>query len=105
MPTVLHRLEDLAAKLRGVKLVALSHVSNTLGHDRAAGRHRPAARMPRVRVVLVDGAQSAPHFAVDVRALDVDFFTWRAATRCAGRPVSASCTVNACAARRDAAVL
>jgi cysteine desulfurase/selenocysteine lyase len=30
--------------------------------------------MPRA-LVLVDGAQSVPHFAVDVRALDVDFFT------------------------------
>jgi cysteine desulfurase/selenocysteine lyase len=69
----LHRLDDLERKLRGVKLVALSHVSNTLGTIAPLERIVPAAHAAGA-VVLVDGAQSAPHFAVDVRALDVDFF-------------------------------
>ncbi len=37
----LHILDDLDTLLEGCKLVALSHVSNTLGHDRAAGDHYP----------------------------------------------------------------
>lgn len=67
-----HVLDDLDRLFQGVKLLALSHVSNTLGTisplkmlvDRA---HAIGAR------VLVDGAQSVPHMPVDVRALDVDF--------------------------------
>jgi cysteine desulfurase/selenocysteine lyase len=69
----LHRLDDLEQKLRGVKLVALSHVSNTLGTIAPLERIVPAAHAAGA-VVLVDGAQSAPHFPVDVRALDLDFF-------------------------------
>jgi cysteine desulfurase/selenocysteine lyase len=65
-------LDDLDAKLRGVKLLALSHVSNTLGtivplEDIIPRAHAAGA------LVLVDAAQSVPHFKVDVRALDVDF--------------------------------
>ena len=69
----LHRLDDLDVKLRGVKLVALSHVSNTLGTIAPLDAIVPRAHRAGA-VVLVDGAQSVPHFAVDVRALDVDFF-------------------------------
>jgi len=55
------------------KIVSVVHVSNGLGTvnpvrliaDRA---HAVGA------VMVVDGAQSAPHFPVDVRALDCDFF-------------------------------
>lgn len=66
-------LDDLDAKLRGTKLVALSHVSNTLGSIAPLERIVPRAHAAGA-VVLVDGAQSAPHLPVDVRALDVDFF-------------------------------
>jgi cysteine desulfurase/selenocysteine lyase len=69
----LHVLDDLDAKLRGVKLVALAHVSNTLGTIAPLETIVPRAHAAGA-VVLIDGAQSAPHFAVDVRALDVDFF-------------------------------
>jgi cysteine desulfurase/selenocysteine lyase len=68
----LHVLDDLDAKLRGVKLVALSHVSNTLGTIAPLEVIVPAAHAAGA-IVLVDGAQSVPHFPVDVRALDVDF--------------------------------
>jgi len=67
------RLDDLDAKLRGTKLVALSHVSNTLGSIAPLATIVPRAHAAGA-VVLVDGAQSAPHMPVDVRALDVDFF-------------------------------
>ncbi|HXP92674.1 MAG TPA: cysteine desulfurase [Candidatus Binatia bacterium] len=67
-----HVLDDLDAKLRGTKLVALSHVSNTLGTIAPLERIIPRAHAAGA-VVLVDGAQSVPHLPVDVRALDVDF--------------------------------
>ncbi len=67
-----HELEDLERKLQGVKLVALSHVSNTLGTIAPLERIIPLAHAVGA-VVLVDGAQSVPHFNVDVRALDIDF--------------------------------
>ena len=34
------------------------------------------ARTPPVRVVLVDGAQGAPHLPLDVKALDADFYAF-----------------------------
>ena len=67
------RLDDLDAKLRGTKLVAISQVSNTLGSIAPLATIIPRAHAAGA-VVLVDGAQSAPHMPVDVRALDVDFF-------------------------------
>lgn len=66
-------LDDLDAKLRGVKLVAAAQVSNMLGTIVPLERIIPAAHAAGA-LVLVDGAQAAPHFAVDVRALDVDFY-------------------------------
>ena len=68
-----HRLDDLEAKLEGAKLVALSHVSNTLGTIAPLATIVPLAHAAGAKV-LVDGAQSAPHFRVDVRDLDLDFF-------------------------------
>lgn len=67
-----HILDDLDAKLRGTKLVALSHVSNTLGTIAPLETIVPRAHAAGA-VVLIDGAQSVPHLPVDVRALDVDF--------------------------------
>ncbi len=68
-----HKLDDLDAKLRGVKLVAVSHVSNALGTVLPLERVVRAAHAAGA-VVLVDGAQSVPHMPIDVQALDVDFF-------------------------------
>ena len=68
-------LDDLDALLDGCKLVAVAHVSNTLGTiaplDRIVARAHAAGA-----VVLVDGAQGAPHLALDMKALDVDFYTF-----------------------------
>ncbi len=57
------------------KLVAISQVSNALGtitpvREVIELAHRVGA------LVLVDGAQSVAHLAVDVRALDADFFVF-----------------------------
>ena len=55
------------------KLVAVAHVSNALGTINPVRRMIELAHARNVPV-LVDGAQAAPHLAVDVRALDCDFY-------------------------------
>jgi cysteine desulfurase/selenocysteine lyase len=57
------------------RLVAVAHVSNALGTvnpvaEMIAMAHRAGA------LVLIDGAQAAPHIRVDVRALDADFYAF-----------------------------
>ncbi len=56
-------------------LVAISHVSNTLGTINPMEDFIDVAHAEGVPVV-VDGAQSAPHMPVDVQALDADFFVF-----------------------------
>jgi cysteine desulfurase/selenocysteine lyase len=61
----------------GPKLVAFTHMSNVLGTI------NPAKEMIRLAheagaITLLDGAQSVPHFAVDVQDLDVDFLAFSA---------------------------
>lgn len=69
-------LEDFARKLGPrTKVVSFVHASNALGAV------NPAAEMIRLShgvgaAVLLDGCQSAPHFRVDVAALDCDFFVF-----------------------------
>jgi len=69
-------LLDEYAKLLGprTKIVAIVHVSNSLGTI------NPIAEMVRLAhakgiPVLVDGAQAAPHLPIDVQALGCDFYT------------------------------
>jgi len=69
------QLDNLDRLLDGVKLVAISHVSNTLGTISPLERIVPAARAAGA-TILVDGAQGIPHMPVDVRALDVDFYAF-----------------------------
>lgn len=57
------------------RIVSVAHVSNVLGTV------NPVKDMIRIAhehgvPVLVDGAQSTPHFQVDVQELDCDFFTF-----------------------------
>jgi len=66
-------LDDLEEKLSGVKLVALAHVSNTLGSIAPLDEIIPLAHAAGA-VVLIDGAQSVPHMPIDVQDLEVDFF-------------------------------
>ena len=65
-------LEHLDELLTGVKLVALGHISNTIGSIAPLDVIVPRAHAAGA-VVLVDAAQSVPHMPVDVQALDVDF--------------------------------
>ncbi|MGH7728610.1 MAG: SufS family cysteine desulfurase [Vulcanimicrobiaceae bacterium] len=76
-----HVLEGLDALLHRSKLVALAQVSNTLGTIAPLAEIVPRAHAAGA-LVLVDGAQSAPHFSVDVRALEVDFFAASAHKMC-----------------------
>jgi cysteine desulfurase/selenocysteine lyase len=68
-------LDDLDRLLDGCKLVAIAHVSNTLGTIAPLEAIVPRAHAAGA-LVLVDGAQGAPHLPVDVKALDADFYTF-----------------------------
>ncbi|TPW10134.1 MAG: cysteine desulfurase / selenocysteine lyase [bacterium] len=57
------------------RLVATAHVSNALGTIMPV-REIVATAHARGIPVLLDGAQAVPHMAVDVRDLDVDFYTF-----------------------------
>ena len=66
-------LERLLA--RGPKLLALVHVSNVLGtinpvQEITARAHEAGA------VVVIDGSQAVPQIAVDLQAIDADFYAW-----------------------------
>jgi cysteine desulfurase / selenocysteine lyase len=57
------------------KIVAIAYVSNVLGTI------NPIAEIAKIAhtkgaIIVVDGAQSTPHLKVDVRALDVDFYSF-----------------------------
>lgn len=57
------------------RLVSITHVSNVLGTVNPVKDMIVTAHSHGVPV-LVDGAQSTPHFAVDVQELDCDFFAF-----------------------------
>ncbi len=57
------------------RLVAVSHVSNALGTINPVRQIVEQAHA-RGAVVLVDGAQAVPHLAVDVQALECDFYVF-----------------------------
>ncbi len=57
------------------KLVAVTHVSNALGTINPVAEIIALAHDAGA-LVLLDGAQAAPHLRIDVRALDVDFYAF-----------------------------
>ena len=63
---------QLSAK---TKLVSVAHVSNVLGTVNPVEEIIKIAHEHGIPV-MVDGAQSAPHFKVDVQAMDCDFFAF-----------------------------
>ncbi len=75
-------LDDMFDKIGPrTRIVAVGHVSNALGtinpvREITARAHAAGA------VVVVDGAQAAPHVRVDVRDLDVDFYAFSAHKMC-----------------------
>lgn len=69
-------LERLAQLLTGrSRLLALTHISNVLGTVNPLAEIIDMAHAHGV-AVLVDGAQAAPHQAIDVQALDCDFYAF-----------------------------
>lgn len=59
------------------KIVAVVHVSNTLGTVNPVEQIIEQAHARNIPVLL-DGAQAVPHQAVDVQALDADFYVFSA---------------------------
>lgn len=57
------------------RIVSVCHVSNVLGTVNPVDELVRIAHEHRVPI-MVDGAQSVPHMAVDVRDMDCDFFTF-----------------------------
>jgi cysteine desulfurase/selenocysteine lyase len=66
-------LSDLAGTLDGAKLLGVSAMSNVLGTINPIAELADAAHAAGA-LILVDGAQHAPHLPTDVRSLGVDFF-------------------------------
>lgn len=70
------RLETLAALFDDrTRLLAITHVSNVLGTENPLPDMIVLARQHGAKV-LVDGAQAVMHHAVDVQALDCDFYVF-----------------------------
>lgn len=70
------RLETLAALFDDrTRLLAITHVSNVLGTENPLPDMIARARQHGAKV-LVDGAQAVMHHAVDVQALDCDFYVF-----------------------------
>ena len=68
--------DDIATYLTDrTRLISVAHVSNVLGTVNPVETIIRTAHEHGIPV-LVDGAQSAPHFAVDVQAMDCDFFAF-----------------------------
>ena len=69
----LDQLESLISAK--TKIISVAHVSNVLGTVNPVEGIIKVAHAHGIPV-LVDGAQSAPHFKVDVQAMDCDFFAF-----------------------------
>lgn len=63
------------------RLVAFTHMSNVLGTVNPAAEIIHLAHLTEA-IVVVDGAQSVPHFPVDVQALDLDFLAFSGHKMC-----------------------
>ena len=70
---LIDQLEPLISKC--TKLISVAHVSNVLGTVNPVDEIVRIAHQHGIPV-LVDGAQSAPHFKIDVQAMDCDFFAF-----------------------------
>ncbi|WP_314894740.1 cysteine desulfurase [uncultured Capnocytophaga sp.] len=67
-------MEDFKAMLsERTKVVSCQHVSNALGNVHPVKEIIALAHSVGA-VTLIDGAQSCPHFAIDVQDLDADFY-------------------------------
>lgn len=75
-------LEDVEKTITDrTKIVAITHVSNVLG---TINPIKEIAKIAHAKgaVIVVDGAQAAPHIKVDVQDLDVDFYAFSSHKMC-----------------------
>jgi cysteine desulfurase/selenocysteine lyase len=70
----LKKIEELITP--NTKLIAVTHVSNTLGVINPVDEIIKIAKFNNNIPVLIDGAQSVPHMTVDVKLLGADFFVF-----------------------------
>lgn len=75
----LTEFEKLLAK--GPKVVCITHMSNVLGTVNPIKRMCSQARDAGA-IMVVDGAQSAPHMTVNMQELDIDFFAFSGHKMC-----------------------
>ena len=69
-------LDEVQAQItEKTKIVAITQVSNVLGRENPV-KEIAAMAHAKNAVIVVDGAQSTPHMAVNVQDLDVDFFAF-----------------------------
>ncbi len=71
----IEKFDELMSKSKNVRLVSMVHTANLDGYT------IPAKEIIKIAhdhgaLVMLDGAQSAPHKTVDVKTLDVDFFAF-----------------------------
>lgn len=74
-------LESLDVLLDGAKLLSISAMSNVLSTVNPVARLAEAAHAAGA-LICVDGCQLAPHAAVNVSTLDIDFFAFSAHKLC-----------------------
>lgn len=65
--------ENLSEK---TKIVSLNQVSNALGVINPVAEIIAKVRANSNAIVVIDGAQSVPHFKIDVQKMDCDFFVF-----------------------------
>lgn len=58
------------------KIVAVNQVSNALGVINPISEIISKTRKKSAAYILIDGAQSVPHFKIDVQSMDCDFFVF-----------------------------
>ncbi|WEG13766.1 cysteine desulfurase [Pullulanibacillus sp. KACC 23026] len=63
------------------KILAIAHISNVLGSINPIKEFAAIAHENQA-VIVVDGAQSAPHLKIDVQDLDVDFYAFSGHKMC-----------------------
>lgn len=67
--------EGWEEKLKGAKLLAITHISNVIGIINPVKELCKVAREEGART-LIDGSQSVPHMKVNVQEIDCDFFAF-----------------------------
>ena len=63
------------------KIISIAHISNVLGFEADIKQIVKEAHRHNI-IVVVDGAQSAPHIKIDVKDLDCDFFVFSGHKMC-----------------------